>query len=464
MENFDAIIIGSGQGGTPLAKKLAEAGFKTALIERRWVGGTCINDGCTPTKAMIASAKMIYFLKKSSELGIIVPKFHINIETVIERQQKMVESFRNGSEKKLLATKNLQLIYGEASFFGAKKLKIQMNNGKVKEATAERIFIDTGTRPAIPKIKGLDEIPYLTSTSILNLKKLPEHLLIVGSGYVGLEFGQMYSRFGSKVTLLERSERILKKEDEDVASEVHKILSEESIEIKVNSSPISFRKSNAGIDAVILQNNREETVRCSHVLIATGRTPNTERLNLDSTGVSANESGFINVDCHLETNVKGVYALGEVNGGPAFTHISYNDYVIIYNNLVHRNSHSTNNRLIPFCMYIDPQFARVGITEQEARARELNFKIAELPMTSVARAIETSETRGFMKAVVDAETKNILGAAVLGAEGGEMMSMLQMAMIGNIKSDILRDTIFAHPTYAESINNLFAKLRNETIN
>jgi pyruvate/2-oxoglutarate dehydrogenase complex dihydrolipoamide dehydrogenase (E3) component len=218
MKTFDAIIIGSGQGGTPLAKKLAEAGYKTALIERRWVGGTCVNDGCTPTKAMIASAKMAHRLKHSAELGVTVSRSDVNIQAIIERQQRMVESFRNGSEKKLVSSQDLQLIFGEASFSGPKQLRIKMNDGESQEATAERIFIDTGTRPDVPEIDGLEKVPYLTSTSILDLKELPEHLLIVGSGYVGLEFGQMYSRFGSKVMILERSERILKKEDEDIAT------------------------------------------------------------------------------------------------------------------------------------------------------------------------------------------------------------------------------------------------------
>lgn len=458
MKTFDAIIIGSGQGGTPLARKLAEAGYKTALIERRWVGGTCVNDGCTPTKAMIASAKMAHKFRQSAELGVTVSESHVNIQAIIQRQQKIVESFRNGSEKRLASTKNLDIIYGEASFSGPKQLTIQMNDGKIEKATAEQIFINTGTRPNVPEIDGLTTLPYLTSTSILSLDELPQHLLILGSGYVGLEFGQMYSRFGSKVTILERSERILKKEDEDIASEIANILKEEDIEIKLNSKAIKFSTTNKGIEAVITQDHKKQVISCSHVLIATGRTSNSDSLNLPAAGITTNEKGFINVNNRLETSMKGVYALGDVNGEPAFTHISYHDHLIIYNNLVHRQNQTTDNRLVPYCIFIDPQLGRVGITEQDAKAKRMNFKVARLPMAHVARAIETSETRGIMKAIVDAENKKILGVAILGAEAGEIMAILEMAMIGNVAYDTARDAIFAHPTYAESINNLFAAL------
>ncbi|MFZ6013898.1 MAG: FAD-dependent oxidoreductase, partial [Bacteroidota bacterium] len=264
MKTFDAIVIGSGQGGTPLAKKLAEAGYNTALIERRWVGGTCVNDGCTPTKAMIASAKMAHQVAKSTELGITTSRPEVNIQAVIERQQRIVTSFRNSSETKLVASKNLSLIYGEASFSGPKKLKIKMSDGKVNEIEGNLVFIDTGTRPNIPQIDGLDTVPYLTSTTILSLKDLPEHLLIVGSGYVGLEFGQMYRRFGSKVTMLERSERILKKEDDDIASEVSQVFAEENIDIKLNSKAVKFKKPSQGIEVEVEQNGEQQTISCSH--------------------------------------------------------------------------------------------------------------------------------------------------------------------------------------------------------
>ncbi len=458
MKTFDAIIIGSGQGGTPLAKKLAAAGYKTALLERRWVGGTCVNDGCTPTKAMVASAKTAYGIKSSDALGVNVERYTVDISKIISRQRNIVTLFREGSEKTLISTPNLELIYGEASFTDHKKLVVTRNAGDPEALTSDLIFIDTGTSPSVPDIEGLKAVPYLTSTSILELKELPEHLLIIGGGYVGMEFAQMYRRFGSRVTMLERAERILKKEDEDIASAVHKIFLDEDIDIRLNAKAVSLHKDNNNIKAVIKEHGEVKTLLCSHVLVAAGRKPDTETLNLPATGVNTNESGFINVDSQLQTNVKGIYALGDVNGGPAFTHISYHDYLIIFNNLVYGNNETTDSRLVPYCMYIDPQLGRVGITEQEARSKGMNVQFARLPMSHVARAIETGDTRGFMKAVIDKGSKKILGAAILGAEGGEIMSIVEVAMLGGLAYDQIRDAIFAHPTYAESLNNLFATL------
>ena len=460
MKKFDAIIIGSGQGGTPLAKKLAGAGYKTALVERRWVGGTCVNDGCTPTKAMVASAKVLSRVKKSSEFGIHVEKYHTDIQKIIARQQGIVSSFRSGSEKKLLSTDHLELIYGEASFTDHKRLRIKSSNNGTQEFTSDLIFIDTGTSPAIPDIDGIEAIPYLTSSSILELTELPDHLLIVGGGYVAMEFAQMYRRFGSNVTMIVRSERILEREDEDIAQEVSNIFHDENIGVKVNAETLKFTKRSDKITAVIKLKNKEETISCSHVLIATGRQPNTATLNLSSTRVDTDQRGFIKVDNQLATNVKGIYALGDVNGGPAFTHISYHDHLIVFNNLVHGKDQTTNGRLVPYCMYIDPQLGRVGVTEGEARSKGMNIQIAKLPMAHVARGIETGETRGLMKAIIDKDSKKILGAAILGAEGGEVMSMIEVAMMCGLSYDVLRDGIFAHPTFAESLNNLFATLKD----
>jgi len=458
MKKYDAIIIGSGQGGTPLAKKMAGAGYKTALIEKRWVGGTCVNDGCTPTKAMIASAKTAHTVRSSSALGISIGRYSVDIAKIIARQQKIVTSFREGSEKGLVSTDNLELIFGEASFTDHKKLVVKKNSGDSEVITSDLIFIDTGTKPSVPDIEGLKSVPYLTSSSILELKEIPQHLLIVGGGYIAMEFAQMYRRFGSKVTMLEHAERILRKEDEDIASEVHQIFLDEGIDIRLDAQAVSFRNSNNKIEAAIKVTDREEMLVCSHVLIATGRKPNTDSLNLPAVGVNTNEKGFIRVDNQLQTNIKGLYALGDVNGGPAFTHISYHDHLIVYDNVVNSQNKNTNNRLVPYCIYIDPQLARVGITEQEAKAKNLNVKVATLPMAKVARAIETSETRGTMKVVVDAANKKILGASILGVEGGEIMSIIEIAIMGGVTYDTIRDAIFAHPTYAESLNNLFGTL------
>lgn len=458
MKQYDALIIGSGQGGTPLAKKLANAGYKTALIERRWVGGTCVNDGCTPTKAMVASAKTAYSVRNSEALGVTVERSHINIGQIISRQQDMVSLFRDGSEKRLVSTDKLDLIYGEASFTGYKKVLVNKNSGDSEEITSDLIFIDTGTIPSVPRIDGLETVPYLTSTSILQLQELPEHLLIIGGGYVGMEFGQMYRRFGSRVTMIVRSDRLSTKEDEDISMEIHKLFREEAIDIRLNAETLKINKGPGNINVDIKVDNKNETISCSHILVATGRRPDTEILNLPATGVSTNEKGFIKVDKKLQTDVNGIYALGDVNGGPAFTHISYHDHLIIFNNLVHGRNETTDGRLVPYCMYIDPQLGRVGITEDEAKAKDLNFQVAKLPMSSVARAIETGDTRGFMKAIVNKENKKILGAAILGAEGGEVMSIIEVAMMGGITYDKIRDAIFAHPTYAESLNNLFAAI------
>jgi pyruvate/2-oxoglutarate dehydrogenase complex dihydrolipoamide dehydrogenase (E3) component len=458
MKKYDAPIIGSGQGGTPLAKKLAGAGYKTALVERRWVGGTCVNDGCTPTKAMVASAKTAHSVKSSAALGVTVDRYHIHIGQIISRQQDMVSSFRDGSEKRLVSTDKLDLIYGEASFTGHKKALVKKNSGDSEEISSDLIFIDTGTIPSVPPIDGLETVPYLTSTSILQLRELPEHLLIIGGGYVGMEFGQMYRRFGSRVTMIVRSDRLSAKEDQDISTEIHKLFREEEIDIRLNAETLKINKDSGSIKVVIKADNKNETISCSHILIATGRRPDTEILNLPATGVNTNEKGFIKVDEKLQTGVNGIYALGDVNGGPAFTHISYHDHLIIFNNLVHGRNETTDGRPVPYCMYIDPQLGRVGITEQEARAKGLNVQIAKLPMTSVARAIETGDTRGFMKAVVDKGNKKILGAAILGAEGGEIMSIVEVAMMGGLTYDKIRDAIFAHPSYAESLNNLFGAL------
>jgi pyruvate/2-oxoglutarate dehydrogenase complex dihydrolipoamide dehydrogenase (E3) component len=320
-------------------------------------------------------------------------------------------------------------------------------------------FLNTGAKTVIPDIDGLKDIDYLTSTSIMELDEVPDHLLIVGGNYIGLEFGQMFRRFGSKVTIVERSGRIVSREDEDVSEELDKILKAEKISILTNAVTTSFKQKKGGKITVSIKNgNGEQKIKCSHVLIAVGRTPQTAELNLSNTGVETDERGNIKVNNKLETNIKGIYALGDVKGGPAFTHISYNDYTIVYRNLVLGENLTTDNRPVPYCMFTDPQMGCIGINETEAKKRNLNFKVAKLPMTRVARAIETGDTRGFMKAIVDPETKQILGATVLGPEGGETMSILQMAMAGGITYEQLRYFVFAHPLFAESLNNLFMAL------
>ena len=459
MQEYDVIVIGAGQAGGPLAKKLALAGQKTAIIEKRWAGGTCVNDGCTPTKTMVASAKMAYLAANSKALGVDIGSFSVDMVQVKKRKDDIVLKSRAGNEKGLETTENLDLIYGEATFTGEKTIEVTLNDGGKQEIKAKSIFINTGAKTLIPEIDGLNEINYLTSTTILDLDYVPEHLLILGGNYIGLEFGQMFRRFGSKVTLLERSARIVSREDEDISEGVAEIFNQEQIVIHTNTTATKFSKNADGkITATIFEEGKASELVCSHVLVAVGRVPQTEALNLAKTGVETDDHKNIRVNDKLETNVKGIYALGDVKGGPAFTHISYNDYTIVYRNLLEGDNLSIEDRPVPYCMFTDPQLGRIGLSENEAKKQGLDFKVARLPMAHVARAIETGDTRGFMKAIVDPKTKKILGAAILGQEGGEIMTVLQMAMLGGITYDRIRYCVFAHPLYAESLNNLFMSL------
>lgn len=459
MQTCDAIIIGSGQAATPLAIQLAHKGQKVVLIEKDQVGGTCVNRGCTPTKTMVASAKNSYQAKRAAEYGVTTGQVTTDLPAIIARKNKVVTQFRTSSEKQLKNEKNIELVYGEAAFSGNKVVKVRMNNGGEMEYTAGLIFINTGATPAIPDIQGLSSVPYLTSTTIMELQEVPEHLVIIGAGYIALEFGQMFLRFGSKVTIIQRSQRFLPKEDPDVADEMQKILQEEGMVFKLNANPKSVQHSTGKkITVSVTANEKDVEIEASHLLIAAGRSPSTHSLNLHKTGVLTDDKGFIKVNDRLETNVPGIYALGDAKPGPAFTHISYNDYVVVAKNLLQNGSMSIHDRFVPYCVFTDPELGRVGITGEEAQRKGINYKIAKMPMTYVARGIETGETRGFMKAIIDADTKLILGVAIIGFGAGELMSMLQIAMLGKITTDQLKDNIFAHPTWAESINNLFLSL------
>ncbi len=458
MKTYDAIIIGSGQAGVPLAKKLAKAGKKIAIIEKRYVGGTCVNDGCTPTKTLVASARMAYMTTRK-DLGVEIEDYKIDFPAIMQRKENIVLKSRNGGQKGLEETENLNLIFGDASFTGKKTVLVKLNEGGEEELTADLIFIDTGTKTAIPEIDGIKTVPYLTSTTILELKELPESLIIIGGNYIGLEFGQMFSRFGSKITVLEKSKRIMSKEDEDVSETVTEFLTEEGISIISGAEINKAEKSpEAKITVTIKKDGQQQQITASHLLIAAGRSPQTKTLNLEKTGVEVDEKGYIKVNDKLETTAEGIYALGDVKPGPAFTHIAYNDHLVVLKNLMENADVSIKGRPVPYCMFTDPQLGRIGLSEDEARKQGLDIKVAKLTMDHVARAIETNETKGFMKAIVDAKTDLVLGAAVLGYEGGEVMSVLQMAMQGKITAHQLRENIFAHPTLSESINNLFMSI------
>ena len=459
MEEFNAIVIGAGQAGIPLAKKLAEAGWKTALIEKRMVGGTCINDGCTPTKAMVASARMAYLAGRSKDFGVDIPSYQVNFTAIMARKEAMVKQFRNGAERGIQGADNLELIMGRAEFTAAQEVTVYGENGISRQLRATHIFINTGGTTKVPNIEGINDVDYLTSSSILQLTALPKNLLIVGGGYIGLEFGQMFQRFGSQVTLLEQGDRLMPKEDKDVCEVMSDIFKDDGIQVLLNTKATKFEKYGEDRIRVSVESpDGIKNITCSHVLIASGRKPQTDNLGLEAAGITCNKKGFIEVNDCLETAAKNVYALGDVKGGPQFTHISYNDYVIVTDNLLRDGKQSIKDRMVPYCMFTDPQLGRIGITEAEAEKQGLDYLVAKIPMKNIARAIETSETRGFMKAVVDKKTKQILGATIIGTEGGEVMSILQMAMMGGITYEQIRYTIFAHPLYAESLNNLFMAL------
>ncbi len=454
-DHYQAIVIGSGQGGTPLCFALAGAGFRTALVERKHVGGTCINEGCTPTKTMVASARVAYLARRGAGYGVHTGDIRIDMERVRQRKRDIVDSFRNGSQARMEKTANLELIFGEASFTGPQSMLVQLKDGGQRLLTGEKIFINAGARPAVPALEGLTNAPFLDSTSVMELDTVPEHLLVLGGGYVGLEFGQMFRRFGSRVTIVQSAGQLLKGEDSDVANEVASILKQDGIEVLLNAKATSVTRTGGQIHLAIRTGDESRVCDGSHLLVATGRVPNTDSLNVSAAGIATDQRKFIHVNGKLETSGAGIYALGDIKGGPAFTHISYDDFRILRTNLIEKGSATTDGRLVPYTLYIDPQLGRIGLTEAEARAQNKNIRVARMPMTYVARALEVDETRGFMKAIVDAGTNQILGAAVLGLEGGEIMSMLQLAMMGNLPFTKLRDAVFAHPTLAESLNNLF---------
>ena len=405
---------------------------------------------------MAASARVAYLARRASDYGVQTGPVKVNLAQVRERKQKVVERFRNGAVHVLEATANLHVIRGEASFIDARTVKVEGAGRETLRVSGEKIFINTGAKPVIPTIDGLNRVPFLDSTSIMELDALPKHLLIVGGGYIAIEFGQMFRRYGSQVTIIERGKQLLAREDGDVAGEVCKILREDGIDVRLKTRANQVETNERGqIQLTVSGDGGEAIVKGSHLLIAAGRRPNTDHFNLDATGVELDEKGYIKVNERLETNVPGIYAIGDIKPGPAFTHISYDDFRIIQTNLLQNGNARIDGRPVPYTIFMDPQLGRVGLTEKEARAQGRSIRVAKLSMANVARAIEFGETRGFMKAIVDAETNQILGCAILGMEGGEVMTVLQVAMMGKLPYTVIRDGIFAHPTLAESLNNLF---------
>jgi dihydrolipoamide dehydrogenase len=454
MTRYDAIVIGSGQAGNPLSQKLADQGWTVALIEKEHLGGTCVNTGCTPTKTMVASAQVAHYARHAEIWGVQTGAVRVDLAGVVARKDRVVNQWRSGIDQKIAARKNLHLYRGAARFLSPHKIRVNQ-----EEIESERIFINTGARPAIPRLEGLDRIDYLTNGSILQLRELPAHLLVIGGGYIGLEFGQMFRRFGSDVTIVHRSDHLLPREDSDVTAELQNALGKEGIRFFLQARPTHVDKQNGQIVLKVETAAGSETVRGSHLLVATGRRPNTDDLGLESTGVQLTPEGFVKVNGRLETNVPGIWALGDVKGGPAFTHISYNDYQIVYANLIEGKNLSTDHRLVPYAVFTDPQLGRVGLTEQEARAAGHKLKVGKIPMSWVARAIERDETAGLMKVVVDGATDKILGAAILSSEGGELVQILEFVMLAGAPYTLLKGAVYIHPTLAEGFWTLMEEVK-----
>ena len=446
---YDSIVIGSGQGGNPLAQQLAGRGQSVALVESGPLGGTCVNTGCTPTKTMVASAQIAHYAREAGRWGVHAADVRVDLTAILRRKNEIVAKSRASWEKQFHENPNLKLYRARARFVGPKQLQAGED---ILEAN--QIFIDTGANPAIPSITGLDKVPYLTNSSLLELDQLPEHLLVLGGGYIGLEFGQMFRRFGSQVTIVNSGDTVLAKEDKDISSELQKALESEGIRFIARAKATEITQANGLLSLKIQSPTGPNTIIGSHLLIATGRTPNTKDLDLEKTGVHTNDKGFIVVNDRLETSVPGIWALGDVNGGPAFTHISYNDYEIIYGNLYEGKNLSTTTRIVPYAVYTDPELGRVGMTEHQAREKGYKLKIGTVEMTHVSRAIERAETSGLMKLVVDAKTDMVLGAAILASEGGELVQIWSMLMRAQKPYTMMQGAIYIHPTLAEGFFRL----------
>lgn len=458
-ERFDALIIGTGQAGKPLAGALAEAGQRTVIVERDRVGGTCVVRGCTPTKTMVASARVAHLARRAADYGVRTGGVSVDMGVVRRRKREIVDSWSEGSRRGLERHDRIELVFGEARFSADKTIEIALAEGGTRRIGAEQVFINTGARPNIPPIPGLTEVPYLDSTSVMELAEVPGHLIVLGGGFVGLEFAQMFRRFGADVTVLQRGERLIDREDEDVSEAVREILEEDGIMVRTGAAVTSAASKGVGhVEVQVTSEEGEDSIAGTHLLVAAGRIPNTDRLALEATGLAADDHGYVPVNDRLETAVEGIWALGDVAGSPPFTHAAYDDYRIVRANVLEGGSASREGRIPTHVLFTDPQLGRVGMSEREARETGRNVRVAKLPMKRVARAQETDETRGFMKAVVDRDTGRILGASILGVEGGEVAAVLQMAMLGDLPYTALRDAMIAHPTLSESLNNLFTGL------
>ena len=462
---YDAIIIGSGQSGSPLANALADIGWTVALIEERYLGGTCINVGCTPTKTMVHRALVTHYARNAARWGVVARDERADMPAIVAQKNKVVLRFRESKEKQVASRPKIRLYREHARFSGPHQIAV---NGETLES--EKIFIDTGARPRIPDIPGLGSSGYLTSETIMDLTSAPERLLVLGGSYIGLEMGQMFARFGSKVTVIQDGPQIVPREDPEVAAELQKTLEAEGMKFVLNAKTTKVQRAGDSITLVVevpqdpgatnkSPASSTQSLTGSHLLVAAGRAPNTGDLGLEKAGVATDERGFIKVNGRLETNVPGIWATGDVKGGPAFTHISYNDYQIVYANVVEGQNRSIDHRIVPYSLFTDPQLGSAGLTEKEARAKGYKLKIGCVPMTYVARAIERDETAGLMKIIVDASNDRILGATILATEGGELIHILYTLMLAGQPYTLLKGAIYIHPTLAEGLFSLMEAVK-----
>ncbi len=454
MRSFDAIVVGAGQSGPFLAARMAEKGMKVALIERKYLGGTCVNAGCMPTKTLVASARAAHVARNAGGYGVTIPgAIGIDMAIVRKRAETVTMDARNGLISWFAGMDDVTVIYGHARFESERTIMV---NGEL--LTAPRIYLNVGARPAIPDMPGIGDIDYLTSTSIIALDTLPRHLVVIGGSYIGLEFAQMYRRFGAEVTVVERGPKLASREDDDISDAIADILRAEGIAIHTGADRIAFKNGVKGIEVAVADGIAEITA--SHVLIATGRVPNTDDLGLDRAGVATDKRGYITVDDKLATNVDGIWALGDCNGHGAFTHTSYNDFEIAAANLLDGEDRKLRDRILAYALYIDPPLGRVGMSEKQARASGREIMISTRPMTKVGRAKERGETKGFMKVIADAQTKQILGAAILGIEGDEAIHGFIDAMNAGTTYPELKWAVPIHPTVSELIPTLLGDLKS----
>ena len=454
-EHYDAIVIGAGQAGPPLAARLGQQGLKTAIVERHLMGGTCVNTGCIPTKTLVASARVAYLSRRAAEFGLKIDEpVSVDMARVKARKDEIVAASNAGVTAWVEDMDNVTLIRGHARFEGPRTISV---NGET--LSAERIFINVGARARTPDFPGLTEINCLTNSGMMEIDTLPEHLLIVGGSYIGLEFAQMYRRFGAQVTVVEMQERLIAREDEDVSEAVREILEGEGVTVRLKAQCMAFERSPGGVRMDIECELDSTPIDGSHVLLAVGRTPNTDDLGLENAGIEVDERGFIRVDEALRTNIDGIWAIGEVNGRGAFTHTSYNDYEVVAANLFDNDPRRTSDRILCYGLFIDPPLGRIGMTEQEARASGRNVLVGKRMMTQVGRAREAGETRGFMKILVDADSKQILGAALLGLAGDEAVHALLDIMYAQQPYTVVSRAVHIHPTVSELIPTVLQSLR-----